>query len=84
MRPAVGWGHTCADDTVAMAIRAGVRQLFLFHHDPDHTDDVIAAMVARAEAQVKAAGSPLVVTAAREGLEVVLQNPVPGVSSASC
>jgi ribonuclease BN (tRNA processing enzyme) len=71
-----GWGHTCVDDTVAMAIRADVRQLFLFHHDPDHADDVIAEMVTRAQAQADAAGSALVVTAAREGLEVELGKPV--------
>ena len=38
-----GWGHTCADDTVQLAIRAGAKRLFLFHHDPDHSDEKIAA-----------------------------------------
>ena len=37
-----GWGHTCADDTVQLAMRAGAKRLVLFHHDPDHTDEKIA------------------------------------------
>ncbi len=68
----LGWGHTCADDTVQLAVRAGVKQLFLFHHDPDHGDDKIEAMVTRARERVAAQGAPLEVAAAREGAEVVL------------
>ncbi len=69
----LGWGHTCADDTVDLAMRAGVKQLFLFHHDPDHDDAKIEAMVAEGQARVKASGSTLVVSAAREGGEFVLE-----------
>ena len=68
-----GWGHTCADDTVQLAVRAGAKQLFLFHHDPDHHDRKIADMVARAQARVAANGSALMVDAAREGAEIVLK-----------
>lgn len=68
----LGWGHTCADDTVQTAVRAGVKQLFLFHHDPDHSDEKIDAMVARGRERVAEQGSPLVVAAAREGAEIVL------------
>ena len=69
----VGWGHTCADDTVDLAIRGGVKRLFLFHHDPDHHDAKIAAMVERAQERVVNAGSPLVVAAAHEGGELTLE-----------
>jgi phosphoribosyl 1,2-cyclic phosphodiesterase len=34
----VGWGHSRVSDTVIFASRADVRQLILFHHDPDHDD----------------------------------------------
>ena len=37
----------CADDTVLFAMQAGVKRLFLFHHDPDHRDQKIAEMLAR-------------------------------------
>jgi phosphoribosyl 1,2-cyclic phosphodiesterase/ActR/RegA family two-component response regulator len=68
----VGWGHSCVDDVVALAIASGVKQLFLFHHDPDHSDAHIAQMLASARSQVARAGSDLKVEAAREGLEVRL------------
>jgi phosphoribosyl 1,2-cyclic phosphodiesterase/CheY-like chemotaxis protein len=42
----VGWGHSCVDDVVALAMVSGVKQLFLFHHDPDHSDAHIAQMLA--------------------------------------
>jgi len=67
-----GWGHTCADDTVDLAIRAGVKQLFLFHHDPDHDDEKISAMVARGQEKAREKGVLLRVAAACEGAEFVL------------
>ena len=69
----LGWGHTCADDTVDLAMRAGVKQLFLFHHDPDHDDAKIEAMVAEGQAHVAKSGSSLIVSAAREGAEFLLE-----------
>ena len=69
-----GWGHTCADDTVQLAMRAGAKQLFLFHHDPDHHDQKIADMVARAQSRAGENGSRLQVAAAREGAEILLKN----------
>jgi phosphoribosyl 1,2-cyclic phosphodiesterase len=52
----LGWGHTCADDAVELAMRAKVKHLFLFHHDPDHQDEKMVAMILRAEECVAAAG----------------------------
>ncbi len=69
----LGWGHTCADDAVELAMRAGVKHLFLFHHDPDHHDEKMVAMVIAAEERVAAAGSSMLVSAAREGAELVLE-----------
>ena len=67
-----GWGHTCVDDTVQLAARAGAKQLSLFHHDPDHNDAKIAEMVARAQREVEKNESSLHVAAACEGAEVRL------------
>jgi phosphoribosyl 1,2-cyclic phosphodiesterase/ActR/RegA family two-component response regulator len=69
----VGWGHSCVDDVVDLAIAARVKQLFLFHHDPDHSDSHVAQMLASARKQVAEAGSSLLVEAAREGTEVWLR-----------
>ncbi len=68
----VGWGHGCMDDVVALALRAGVKQLFLFHHDPDHDDTKIAQMVERARELVAMQNGKLQVDAAREGLQLKL------------
>jgi CheY-like chemotaxis protein len=68
----VGWGHGCVDDVVALAIRAQVKKLFLFHHDPDHDDAKINQMVERARQIAAKAGSTLQVEGAREGLVVEL------------
>jgi hypothetical protein len=54
--------------------RAGVGCLFLFHHDPNHDDAQIDAMVAEARRQVAEAGSNLRVEAARELVEIVLRS----------
>jgi phosphoribosyl 1,2-cyclic phosphodiesterase/ActR/RegA family two-component response regulator len=70
----VGWGHSCIEDTVAHALQASVKRLFLFHHDPDHTDEKISHMVARARQVVARRGSNMIVEAAREGFELILSN----------
>jgi phosphoribosyl 1,2-cyclic phosphodiesterase/ActR/RegA family two-component response regulator len=62
-----GWGHGCVDDSVKLAVKAGVRRLVLFHHDPDHDDKKIAAMVATGRDVAAQAGAKLAVDAAREG-----------------
>jgi phosphoribosyl 1,2-cyclic phosphodiesterase/ActR/RegA family two-component response regulator len=68
----VGWGHSCVEDSVAFALHANVKRLFLFHHDPDHTDEQISRMVARAREMAARRHSNLIVEAAREGYELVL------------
>jgi phosphoribosyl 1,2-cyclic phosphodiesterase len=66
----VGWGHSCVDDVAALATRANVKHLFLFHHDPTHDDERVSRMLAHARQLV---GNGTLVEAAREGLEVVLK-----------
>lgn len=68
----IGWGHSCFEDSVTLAIQGGVRRLFLFHHDPDHTDEQISRMVARAREMAVLRQSSLFIEAAREGREVLL------------
>ncbi len=59
-----GWGHGCLDDVVRVARDAGVKRLFLFHHDPSHDDAFLDRMLAHARSL---AGSSLMVDSAREG-----------------
>ncbi|HWX19816.1 MAG TPA: MBL fold metallo-hydrolase [Candidatus Binatia bacterium] len=63
----IGWGHGCLDDVVALALEADVKRLFLFHHDPDHTDAKVSQMVSDARRQVATRKGKLQVEAAREG-----------------
>ena len=68
----LGWGHGCLPDSVALAQRAEVKHLILFHHDPAHTDFDIDAMV---EAAREMAPDCLLVTAAQEN-EIVMPGAV--------
>ncbi len=52
--------------------RAGAKRLFLFHHDPDHNDEKVAAMVEHAQGLVGQKGEKPIVAAAREGDELLL------------
>jgi phosphoribosyl 1,2-cyclic phosphodiesterase len=65
-RQHVGWGHGCVDDSVVLALKAGVKHLRLFHHDPDHDDKKIDAFVKHARRMVRKHGTKLKVDAARE------------------
>jgi len=60
----VGWGHSSWQQGVALANAAGAEQLCLFHHDPDHDDDLMDKIAAKAEAS-----RPGTIVA-REGLKV--------------
>lgn len=66
----VGWGHSPIEDAIAAARRAGVRQLALFHHDPERSDEQLDAM---SELYCPAApDDPMQIFFAREGQEIIL------------
>ncbi len=69
----IGWGHGCLRESVALALRAGVGQLVLFHHDPEHDDRKIESMLAQARRQTVEAGSQMRIQAARELERIVPQ-----------
>ena len=45
-----GWGHSTWEQGARLAREAGVGQLVLFHHDPLHADEAVAAIVTEAQA----------------------------------
>jgi phosphoribosyl 1,2-cyclic phosphodiesterase len=45
-----GWGHSTWQHGVRIAREAGVGQLILFHHDPQHDDAAVACIVEQARA----------------------------------
>src|SRR5207244_10381681 len=75
----VGWGHSSVDSVVSLALDANVGKLLLFHHDPNHDDQMIDKMVEHARALIAKSGKPLEVDAAREGAEILVEQKVAAV-----
>ena len=67
-----GWGHGCVEDSVALALSAGVKKLVLFHHDPSHDDQKIDEFVRHARQLVAQQKGKLKVFAAREGMVLTI------------
>jgi len=40
----IGWGHSTWQEGVRLARAAGVKRLVIFHHDPEHDDDLLDAI----------------------------------------
>ena len=62
----VGWGHSAVGQVVALADRAKVKKLFLFHHDLDQTDDDIDAKLETAQSMLKKRKSATLCVAPKE------------------
>ncbi len=61
-----GWGHSHWREAINVVMESGAKELILFHHDPDHTDDCIDAVVTQAREHYPK------VRAASEGMEILL------------
>jgi ribonuclease BN (tRNA processing enzyme) len=61
-----GWGHSHWREAVDIASATGVKDLILYHHDPDHDDACVDKIVKEASEHFPS------VRAAREGLELEL------------
>jgi CheY-like chemotaxis protein/phosphoribosyl 1,2-cyclic phosphodiesterase len=68
----VDWGHSCVSQVVALAARAEVKRLHLFHHDIDQTDDVIDLKLKEAREALAKLGSKVVCEAPAEATSLVL------------
>lgn len=67
----VGWGHNSAEVAVDTAIRANVKQLVLYHHDPAHDDDTIDGLLKAARQRAITLGYPkLEIVAAHDGMSL--------------
>lgn len=54
----LGWGHSSVEQAVAFARISGVRQLVMFHHDPDHDDERLEILRKQARELWGANGEP--------------------------
>jgi ribonuclease BN (tRNA processing enzyme) len=61
-----GWGHSHWREAINVVTESGAKELVLFHHDPDHTDEVIDSVVAKARDYYPK------VRAAAEGMQIRL------------
>jgi CheY-like chemotaxis protein/ribonuclease BN (tRNA processing enzyme) len=69
----VDWGHSCVSQVADLAMRAQVKRLHLFHHDPDQTDADIDAKLAETRAELQRLGAGAIeCDAPAEGSELVL------------
>jgi phosphoribosyl 1,2-cyclic phosphodiesterase len=68
------WGHSSNIVGVELCQMAGARHLCLFHHEPIHGDDAIARILVETQRyeEITRTGTPLLVTAACDGMEIEL------------
>ena len=67
-----GWGHSCYVDAIDTAIGANVKELYLFHHDPNHDDAAIEAIQKHSNEIIREKGSSLICHIAKEGMTIDL------------
>ena len=72
-RTKMGWGHSTIEYGVDVAMAGKVKQLALYHHDPNRTDDAVDQLVSTARERVAAAGDCLSVVGAAEGSVIELR-----------
>ena len=67
-----GWGHSCYVDTVNSACDAKVKKLFLYHHDPTYTDEVVFDIHRKSLEIIRTRDSEMECEIAAEGLVIPL------------
>jgi phosphoribosyl 1,2-cyclic phosphodiesterase len=67
-----GWGHSSIKDALDLAVRAGVKQLGLFHLNQDRTDDDMDKIVRDCRVNLKSIQSPMDVFAVAADMAIRL------------
>lgn len=65
-----GWGHSSCASVTDLAIKARVKNLALFHHDPERTDTQVDAYVKSCCERAARHRGAFTIFAAREGMEL--------------
>ncbi|HVO35828.1 MAG TPA: MBL fold metallo-hydrolase [Gemmatimonadales bacterium] len=72
IRTHAGWGHSTYAEAVELAVEAGVKQLALFHHEPEHTDAAMDTVEDQAQEIAVRRGGKVEIVAAAEGMRIAL------------
>lgn len=67
-----GWGHSLASQACQLALKAEVKHLVLYHHDPDRTDDELDRLQDFSRHWFETQGARTACTVAFEGLSLSL------------
>ncbi len=68
----VDWGHSCVSEVADLAVRAQVKRLHLFHHDPDQNDEDIDRKLDEMRVHVSRLGGNVECDAPAEKSKLVL------------
>ena len=68
----IGWGHAPIESVIEFVIKAKVKQLALYHHDPSHDDAAIDAIVKHAQKLLLSQKSSVKCFGAAEGMVIKL------------
>lgn len=63
----ITWGHSPYTYTVDIAVKARVKKLVLFHHDPDHDDETVDKIAELSRERLKSYNCSIPCIPAREG-----------------
>ena len=69
----IGWGHSALSRVLEIATVAQVKELYLYHHVPEHDDEAIDRMLQEAHKRLRDSGSETVCKAALAEEMIVLQ-----------
>jgi ribonuclease BN (tRNA processing enzyme) len=69
----LGWGHSVVTEVLRLGIMAEPKQLALFHHDPERSDNALDLIGETSQAFIKSEGKATKVLVASEGLSVPLK-----------
>lgn len=68
----VGWGHSSIPAIIELAYRAQVKQLAIFHHDPQHSDKILDRLWMENRSKYHSDDSKTDVFWAREGMTLAI------------
>ncbi|MDL2259934.1 MBL fold metallo-hydrolase [Deltaproteobacteria bacterium OttesenSCG-928-K17] len=67
-----GWGHSTSFGAIDLAMKAGIKNFFLFHHDPEHSDAKLMDNLGKTRAYylMMSQNGKMTIDLAREGLTI--------------